>query len=95
MYIWDEEKNIKLKRTRQIGFEEVVYTIEKGQLKDEVENPRSDKYPGQTLLIVEIRNYCYVVPALKQGSDIILKTIYPSRKATKIYCPEGRRQNER
>jgi hypothetical protein len=42
-------------------------------------------YPGQKIAVVKIGDYAYLVPYVQQGDDIFLKTIIPSRKATKKY----------
>lgn len=45
----------------------------------------NEKYLGQSLYVVELNNYIYLVPFVKNNDEIFLKTIYPSRKATDIY----------
>jgi len=37
---------------------------------------------------VEINNYAYLVPFVETEKEIFLKTIIPSRKATKKYMEE-------
>jgi len=83
MIIWDEEKNKKLKKQRNISFEDVTQLIIEGEYKDILENPsRKDQY----LFIMTVKNYTHVVPfVIDENSNIILKTIYPSRKFHKIY----------
>jgi uncharacterized DUF497 family protein len=83
--IWDEEKNKFLKRNRNIRFEQILEVLDaKGPLwiKD---HPRPEIYPGQKLMAVLIGEYVYIVPFLETDERIILKTIYPNRKATKAY----------
>ncbi|HCY75208.1 MAG TPA: toxin [Ignavibacteriales bacterium] len=82
---WSEEKNIKLKRERNISFEIIVSQIELGYLIDIVENPNQVKYNNQNLLVVEYENYVYLVPFIEFDEKVFLKTIIPSRKATKKY----------
>jgi len=84
-FSWDSEKNEKLKAERVVSFEEVIFYIEKGQILDIVENPNSEKYKGQRIFIVEIRDYAHLVPFVETEREIILKTIIPSRKATRRY----------
>ena len=43
------------------------------------------RYPGQKIYVVEINNYVYLVPFIETENEIFLKTIIPSRKATKNY----------
>ena len=82
-YEWNEEKNRKLKRERRISFEECLSAIESGRILDIIEN--KEKYPGQKVFILEIGNYAYLVPFVEDRKKIFLKTIIPSRKATKKY----------
>ena len=82
---WNEEKNQKLKLEREISFEEVMAAIEEGKLITVVKHPNAEKHPNQHILIVNINNYAYVVPCLITEEKIFLKTIYPSREATKKY----------
>ena len=82
---WIEEKNIKLKRDRNISFEIIVSQIELGFLIDIIENPNQTKYNNQNLLVVEYEDYVYLVPFVEGDEKVFLKTIIPSRKATKKY----------
>jgi uncharacterized DUF497 family protein len=82
---WNEEKNEQLKRERNVSLEEVVFHIERGDLLDIVEHPNQGRYQGQRLFIVNIDNYGYLVPFIESEEEVFLKTIIPSRKATKKY----------
>ncbi|MGL4980519.1 MAG: hypothetical protein ACRC40_01170 [Fusobacteriaceae bacterium] len=82
---WSPEKNQLLKETRDIGFEEVVEAIIEGRLLGVEEN---SNYPHQKNFIIDINNYCYVVPFVREDTGIFLKTIIPSRKKTKEYLKE-------
>ena len=84
-YSWNNEKNNHLKVERNVSFEEVVFYIERGQLLDIVEHPNQEKYGGQRIFIVNINNYPYLVPFVETEREIFMKTIIPSRKATKKY----------
>jgi uncharacterized DUF497 family protein len=84
-YDWDEKKNKLLKKKRGISFEEVVLSIADGRLLDILEHHDQTKYPNQKLFIVEVRQYAYIVPFVERDESYFLKTIYPSRKATKTY----------
>ena len=86
---WNEEKNRLLKKDRNISFEEIILDIDDGKLLDILQHQNKGKYPEQYLLVVEIRNYAYVVPYVEYGKSYFLKTIYPSRKATKHYINSG------
>lgn len=82
---WSEKKNMFLKQERDICFEDIVIAIAEGRLVDIVEHPNVKRYPNQKLLIVEIDRYVYLVPFVEDTEKIFLKTIIPSRTATKRY----------
>jgi uncharacterized DUF497 family protein len=86
-FVWDENKNKVLKQQRNISFEQIVLSIENKQVADVIENPNKEKYKGQIYIMVNYDEYIYVVPAFisDSGEECHLKTIYPSRKYTKIY----------
>ena len=85
LFTWDPEKNKMLKKKRGVSFEHVVFAIENEQLLDVLEHPNPEKYKGQRLYLVEIENYAYIVPYIDHGDERVLKTIFPSRKYTKLY----------
>jgi uncharacterized DUF497 family protein len=88
--IWDGEKNELLKGERKISFEEVAEIILNKQEIDLIENPVRD---GQAYYIVKLNNYIHVVPAIiNKNNQIVLKTVFPSRKFHKIY---GGKENEK
>jgi len=82
---WNTEKNGLLLQNRGITFEEIVQRLEAGVKYIENDHPNKDKYPNQKILIVEIDRYAYLVPCVINGDEYFLKTIIPSRKATKKY----------
>ena len=84
-FSWNNEKNQLLKVERNISFEEVVFHIEKQQVLDIVQHPNQEKYKGQKIFVVQIDDYVYLVPFIEEDREIFLKTIIPSRKATKKY----------
>ncbi len=84
-YKWDNLKNEKLKAERGVSFEQIILHIERGDVLDLVDHPAQDKYPGQQIIIVEINEYVYLVPFVESSEGKFLKTIIPSRKATREY----------
>jgi len=82
---WDEEKNQQLKEERDISFEEVVIALDEERVLYRGDHPNQNKYPGQKIVVVEIKDYAYVVPFIEDGEKIFFKTIIPNRKATKKY----------
>ncbi len=91
---FDLEKNQKLKEERDISFEEAILLIEEGNLLEVIEHPNKLKYPNQKLYVLDIDGYIYLVPFVRQGDKIFLKTIYPSRKATKEYLEKKEKHHE-
>jgi hypothetical protein len=82
---WNTGKSQKLKTSRGICFEGVVYYIEKGDILHDYVHPNQDRYFGQRIMVIGINNYAYLVPYVENEEEIFLKTIIPSRKATEIY----------
>lgn len=82
---WDPEKNAQLREQRNVTFEDVLIAINEGNILDISEHPNKKKYPGQKIFVVDITGYVYLVPFVEDEEKIFLKTIIPSRKATKKY----------
>ena len=83
---WNEDKNQQLVEQRGISFERIVSAIEQGGLVDVLEHPNQERYGGQMIYVVDIEQYLDLVPFVT-GADgtRFLKTIIPSRKATRNY----------
>ncbi len=86
---WSPEKNDTLKAERGISFESMVVAIESGGLLDVLVHPNQAKYPRQRILVVACDSYAYLVPFVEEESCFFLKTIIPSRKATRDYLNQG------
>ncbi len=84
-YKWNQEKNERLKTKRGVSFEQITMHVERGDLLDIVTHPNQLKYPNQQILVVEINNYVDLVPFVENENGRFLKTIIPSRKATRDY----------
>ena len=84
-YKWNYEKNERLKAERGLNFEQVILHIKRGDLIDVIEHPNQSKYPNQQMLVVKIRDYAYLVPFIEDEEGKFLKTIIPSRKATREF----------
>jgi len=54
-------------------------------LLDELRHPNSEKYPNQSVLVVALDGYVYLVPYVEESDYYFLKTVIPSRKATRDY----------
>ena len=70
-------------------FEAVVVAIESGGLLDILRHPNPAKYPRQRILVVELNGYVHLVPFVEERDHFFLKTIIPSRKATRDYLKLG------
>jgi hypothetical protein len=82
---WNNDKNDILKKERNVSFDKVVYWISNGGLIEIIKNPNNVQYSNQLVFVVNINNYVYYVPFVEDEERYFLKTIYPSRKATKKY----------
>lgn len=86
---WSEEKNQKLKSEREIGFEEITLAIEEDKVLKIIKHPNKKRYGRQKIYLININDYVYMVPFVEDEEKIFLKTIIPSRKATKTYLIKG------
>ena len=89
LFRWAVEKNEALKETRGLAFESIVVAIELGGLLDVLEHPNKTKYPNQRVLVVSFDGYVYLVPFVEEAEYFFLKTVIPSRKATRDYLKQG------
>jgi uncharacterized DUF497 family protein len=84
-FAWNPIKNDELKERHGIGFERVLVALAEGKLLAEREHPNQQRYAHQRQLVVEIDGYAWVVCFVADGDDAFLRTMYPSRRATKDY----------
>ena len=89
LFDWDPEKNQQLIEERSISFEEVIFHLQSEGLLDDIAHPNQEDYAHQRMFIVAIESYAYLVPYVESDDYIFLKTIIPSRKATKHYLGEN------
>ena len=82
---WSSEKSLSLKAERGVSFEEILSAISQGGLLAVMDHPNRAKYRHQKMLVVRIRDYAYVVPYVESENEIFLKSIMPSRKATRDF----------
>ena len=86
---WSPDKNEQLQLDRGISFENMVVAIESGGLLDILAHPNLAKYPNQKMLVVASDGYAYLVPFVEEDDHFFLKTVVPSRKATRDYLNQG------
>jgi uncharacterized DUF497 family protein len=89
-FTWNEEKNTTLRLERGVCFEDVVVAIADNRVLDLLEHRNQARYPRQKLLVVRIGDYAYLVPFVEEADGFFLKTIIPSRKATRNYLQHSR-----
>ena len=91
-YEWNPAKNEWLKEERHISFEQIIFHLSRGDVWKIADHPDQSHYPGQKLYFVIVDSYIYIVPYVDEKEYIFLKTIIPSRKATKMYKEERESQ---
>lgn len=82
---WNADKNEQLMRERGVSFEQITVAVENGDLRQIVQHPNAMKYSGQSIMIVGIDGYALLVPFVEEADYYFLKTIIPSRKATRDF----------
>lgn len=82
---WDPDKNEQLIQERGVSFEQIAIAVENGDLLQIVQHPNVEKYPRQKIMIVGIDGYAYLIPFVEEIDYLFLKTIIPSRKATRDF----------
>jgi uncharacterized DUF497 family protein len=85
VFDWNDEKNRMLEETREVSFEDVLVCIQNGGVLDVLRHPNSERYPNQKLMVLSMNGYVWLVPYVKEKGIRFLKTIIPSRKATREY----------
>ena len=79
---WNSLKSQRLKKARGASFEDII----KAKL---IDIGKHHKKENQNMMLFEYKNYIWVVPYVEDESHVFLKTLYPSRKYTKIYKKGG------
>ena len=82
---WPPEKNAELLAERGLSFEQVVVAVESGGLLQIVAHPNPGRYPRQKIMVVAWDGYAHLVPFVEEADHYFLKTIIPSRKATRDF----------
>jgi hypothetical protein len=88
-FVWNHAKNALLMTERGLCFEAVVAAIEADGLLDVLEHSNQSRHPGQRVMVVRLNAYAYLVPFVETDSGLFLKTIIPSRKATRQYLADS------
>ncbi|MCK0745854.1 BrnT family toxin [Chromohalobacter nigrandesensis] len=85
---WNADKNQLLMDERGVSFEDVVFALQADGLLDDMVHPNKEKYPNQRIFVVRIDDYAWLVPYVEDEKALFLKTIIPSRKASRKYLQE-------
>jgi len=85
VFRWDPQKNAQLMRERGLSFEQIVLAVEGGDLLHVIEHPNPARYPEQKIMVVAMDAYAFLVPFVQEEDGYFLKTIIPSRKATRDF----------
>jgi hypothetical protein len=87
---FSEAKNLLLKETRGIGFEDVLVAIEGNRILGDMRHGNK-KYAHQRILAIKREKYVYAVPYVidLKRKVIFLKTVFPSRVLTDKYMKGG------
>jgi len=81
--IWDDEKDRKLILERGLSFDEIAELLFEKKYHSILKNTSR---PEQKIFIVPYKDYTYVVPfIIDDNQNIVLKTVFPSRKYHKVY----------
>lgn len=91
---WNSEKNEALKAERGVSFERIVLALEEGDVLDVLRHPNEGRYPNKRILVVAVDGYAYLVPYVEEPEGYFLKTVIPSRKATRNYLGRGESNEE-
>ena len=75
---WDLLKNERLKKTRGVSFEELLNS----KLVTILKHPSR---ANQKIMLFEHKKYIWIVPFVEEKDYYFLKTVFPSRKYTKIH----------
>jgi uncharacterized DUF497 family protein len=82
---WSPDKNELLKQERGVSFEEITVAVEAGRLLEIVPHQNPSRYPRQRIMVVDFAGYAYLVPFVEEEDHFFLRTIIPSRKATRDF----------
>ena len=75
---WSQLKSERLKKTRGVSFEEIISS---GLVSVKAHTKR----PNQNIMLFKLKGYIWIVPYVEEKDHLFLKTLYPSRKFTKLY----------
>jgi len=81
--VWDADKNRKLIVERKLSLETFASLILEKKYHAILKNPSRKE---QKIFVIPYQGYTYVVPfVIDNNQNIVIKTVFPSRKYHKIY----------
>lgn len=75
---WNLAKSKELKTKRGVSFEEII----QAKLVSVLKHPNREH---QSIILFEHEDYIWIVPYVEMENEIFLKTLFPSRKYTKLW----------
>lgn len=80
-FTWSDDKNYLIRRSRMIAFEDIAIAIGRGDLIDTVYDHNPERYPGQHLYLVMVKEYLYTVPFYQIDDETVrFVTAFPDGK---------------
>lgn len=75
---WSALKSERLKKTRGMSFEDIFkYRV--------ITTKNHPTIAGQKIMLFEVNGYVWLAPCVATDEEIFLKTLYPSRKYTRLF----------
>jgi len=90
---WQPERNAWLRLHRRISLDEIVIHMGRGDVWKTSPHPNRSKYRHQSVAFVIVEDSIYLVPFDVVGDMIFLRTIIPSRKATRQVLKDKKRRS--
>ncbi len=87
--LWNADKNLQLMTQRGVCFEDVLVAVAGEGLLADLQHPQPERNGNQKVWVIKMKAYAYLVPYVETDIHIFLKTIIPSRKATRQYLGES------
>lgn len=84
---WNALKNERLKKTRGVSFDDLLNSRLIGVFNHPVRE-------NQKLMLFEYKSYVWVVPFIDETDYYFLKTLFPSRKYTKLVKEQKHEKNK-
>ena len=85
-FTWSDDKNYLIRRQRMIAFEDIAIAVDRNNVIETIPNHNPERYPGQHLFLVMVREYLYTVPFYQIDDDTVrFVTAYPDGERMRRY----------